>query len=182
MLCRQVCGQHRQVLRHRHRHHRWHTPLRAAVRRQALSKAAAQRRRPVHSIRPRQRQIKLRAASSLGPPRPIGTCALARHTGLAFHTGFKPSELFLLGAPLTVGATVLYARAPERLLPARCSARAVEKKPKKQRKKKGEGGGEKEGEGGEGGGEGGEGGEGAAVEERGRELEECKPQGAPVTA
>ena len=38
------------------------------------------------------------------------------------------------------------------------------------------------GEGGEGdeGGEGGEGGEGAAVEERGRELEECKPQGAPV--
>ena len=40
--------------------------------------------------------------------------------------GFAPSELFLLGATLTILATVLYARAPERLLPARCSrARAA---------------------------------------------------------
>ena len=45
---------------------------------------------------PRQRQIKLRAASSLGQPRPIGrsqmSSGLACHTGLAFHIGTSSSS------------------------------------------------------------------------------------------
>ena len=38
---------------------------------------------------------------------------------------FAPSELFLLGAPLTVAATILYSWAPPRLLPARCGPAAA---------------------------------------------------------
>ena len=44
-----------------------------------MSKAAAQRLRPIHSpsSTPRQHQIKLRAASRLGQPRPISRKVLA---------------------------------------------------------------------------------------------------------
>ena len=98
-----------------------------------------------------------------------------------------------------MGATILYARAPERLLPAMLPAwcararAAAAHKQRTQRSKKGEGDapgeGDAAGEGGkgsegrEGGGEGaaggGAGGGGGGVGEE-RELAECKPGAAPV--
>ena len=88
-----------------------------------------------------------------------------------------------------MGATILYARAPERLLPAWCvtwcgrARAAAAHRQRTPRCKKGEG--DAAGEGGEGGGEGGAGGGGGGAgggvgEERGRELAECKPGAAPV--
>ena len=94
-----------------------------------------------------------------------------------------------------MGATILYARAPEHLLPAWCvrAHAAAAHKQRTQRSKKGEGDapgegdaageGGKGGKGGEGGGEGaaggGAGGGGGGVGEE-RELAECKPGAAPV--
>ena len=74
---------------------RAHTCVQAAA--QSLL-TAAQSRLPTRP--PRQRQIKLRPALSLGRPRPTGRCVLTgRHTGLAFHTGTSASRTCLGSCP-----------------------------------------------------------------------------------